>query len=70
MSFIDGQATSRSVTDTAISPFAEKDRAFREAMDAEARDAEHEDYRVGDQMAWELFELHERARKGKDQDGM
>ena len=51
-------------------PFAaceEKDRAFREQLDPEAREAEHQNYRVGRQLAWELFEWGERVRKRRNQ---
>jgi hypothetical protein len=43
---------------------AEKNRAFREQLDPEEREAGRQNYHVGSQVAWELFEWSERLRKG------
>jgi len=56
------------VTET-FAACAEKDRAFREQLDPEAREACHQNYHVGVQTAWELFEQGERVSRGREQDG-
>jgi hypothetical protein len=52
-------------------PFAaylEKDRAFRKELDTEEEEACRQNYHVGVQVSWELFEWGERVKKGRDQD--
>ncbi len=49
--------------------YVEKDRAFREQLDPEAQEACRQNYHVGVQLAWELFERGERVRKSGGQDG-
>src|SRR5262245_15628707 len=51
-----------------VAAHAEKDRAFREQLDPEEREAGHQNYHVGVQGAWELFEWGEGVRKRKDSD--
>ena|SRR5258706_456671 len=49
--------------------YLEKDRAFRGKFDPEMNEACGQNYHVGVQLQWELFESGERVRKGRDQDG-
>ena len=42
--------------------YEEKDRALREQLDPELAEACHQNYHVGVQLAWELFEQGERVR--------
>lgn len=50
--------------------YAEQDRAFREQLDPEMNEACRQNYHVGVQLAWELFEGVERVKKDGGQNGI